>query len=255
MTKGSASGSGDRYDDATLPVKPVIKEILLALTGLVPLLSLTSTPRDPLPMVYTFFVIVTFFRKCWPRNDAARLPGPVRLHLFCFILLTGLALETLAWLSNFLAQEKEPALLHPQLVPDLILAAGFYSGIALAWVIVTRWFRFTPGAAFLITGFMGVGFEQLGAVLVMIAGALLTNPLLAILMAVYLLMIYGPISGVAMTLLAERLPGNSVSWWRFPLVLVLMMVLAAAGTMLVNGCAMALGGLPEKQSIVEHPLW
>jgi len=82
-----------------------------------------------------------------------RLPGSAALHLVVAFLLSGSLTETLAWINNYSKEAPQPALLHPQLIPDLILGMGFYGGWALAWLIAFRWFRFTLLEVFLVTGF------------------------------------------------------------------------------------------------------
>jgi hypothetical protein len=70
---------------------------------------------DPMPLVFTFFVIALFLR---PYGTAA-VPQ-TRLHpavKFVFlVILSGWRAECLAWLSNYIIRDPEPALLHPQLI-------------------------------------------------------------------------------------------------------------------------------------------
>jgi hypothetical protein len=47
------------------------------------------------------------------------------------LLRTGLGLEAWAWLGSYLMSDPTPYLMHPQLGPDLLLAVGFYGGMAL----------------------------------------------------------------------------------------------------------------------------
>lgn len=49
-------------------------------------------------------------------------------------------LEPGAWTHNFIRDAAEPALFHPQLLPDLLMAAGFHAGWWLAWWwLLRRW--------------------------------------------------------------------------------------------------------------------
>src|SRR5947209_17632237 len=61
-----------------------------------------------------------------PRNPVARL-GVI-------FFVAGLGLEVLAWLGSYLISDPQPFLMHPQLGPDLLLASGFYGGMALGWI-------------------------------------------------------------------------------------------------------------------------
>jgi len=232
------------------------KKALLVVSGLVPLLGLFSRPPDTMLLIYTFFVVAFLFRG----NLAAfleRLPGHASLHLFILFLLSGSLTETLAWIGNFLKGAQEPALFHPQLIPDLILGMGFYGGWAIAWLIAFRWFRFNLLEAFVVTGFQGIFFEQLGAVFVEMLSVFASNPLLSILLGAYVFAVHGSVTGLAFAPLIRRfdVPHRSRHWVRFPVVIALMVSLAFMGTWLMNTCALLFGGLPAKRSIVEHPFW
>ena len=229
---------------------------LLVVSGLVPLLGLLSSPSDTMPLIYTFFVFVFLFRG----NLTAfleRLPGHASLHLFILFLLSGSLTEILAWISNYLKDAPEPALFHPQLIPDLILGIGFYGGWAIAWLLAMRWFRFTLLEAFVVTGLQGVFLEQLGAVFVKMIGVFASNPLLSIFLVVYVFAVHGSVTGLAFAPLVGRFdePPKSRHWVRFPVAIALMVSLAFLGTWLIQTCMLLFGGLPAKRSIVEHPFW
>jgi len=232
------------------------KTALLILSGLLPLFGLFSRPPDPQLCIYTAFAAVLLFRR---RLEAwiVRLPGSAALHLVVAFLLSGSLTETLAWINNYSKEAPQPALLHPQLIPDLILGMGFYGGWALAWLIAFRWFRFTLLEVFLATGVLGIGFEQLGAVFLVMARTFMGNPLQSLIIGAYVFVVYGSAAGLALAPLVNRFdsPQKSRSWVRFPVVIALMLTLAVTGTFLVNLCALAMGGLPPKRSIVDHPFW
>lgn len=228
----------------------------MVLTGLVPLLGLSSRPPDVMLLIYTVFVVACLLR----RRLAAlgeRMPGPVSLHLLGSFLLAGALTETLAWANNYLKAAKEPALFHPQLFADLIIGIGFYGGWAAAWWIAFRWFRFKLWETFVITGLQGIFFEQLGAVFLAMVRAWATNPFLSVLFGLYVFTVHGSVVGLAMAPLLQRFdaPEKSRSWLRFPVVIALMVGLAFAGCWLVQAVASLFGGLPPKRSIVEHPFW
>ncbi len=206
--------------------------------------------------IYTIFVAAVLFRRKLT-SLLEHLPGHTSLHLFILVLLSGSLTEILAWTNNFLRGSQEPALFHPQLIPNLILGTGFYGGWATAWLITFRWFRFTLLEVFVVTGFQGIFFEQLGAVFLTMLRVFANNPLLSILLGVYVFVVHGSITGSAFASLIDRfdLPHRSRHWVRFPVVIALMVSLAFVGTWLVNALALLLGGLPTKRSIVEHPFW
>ena len=232
------------------------KNALLVVSGLVPLLGLFSRPPDTMLLIYTFFVVAFLFRG----NLAAfleRLPGHASLNLFILFLISGSLTETLAWIGNFLKGAREPALFHPQLIPDLILGIGFYGGWAIAWMIAFRWFRFTLLEAFVVTGFQGIFFEELGAVFVKMIVVFASNPLQSVFHGFYIFAVHGSVTGLAFAPLIRRfdVPHRSRHGVRFPVVIALMVSLAFMGTWLINTCALLFGGLPAKRSIVEYPFW
>ena len=155
------------------------KTLLLVVSGLVPLLALSSRPPDVMPLIYTVFVVAFLFRGKL-KVLVECLPVRISIQFFLLFLLSGSLTEILAWISNYLKEAPEPALFHPQLIPDLMLGVGFYGGWAIAWLLAMRWFRFTLFEAFVVTGLQGIFFEQLGAVFVQMIGVFASNPLLSI---------------------------------------------------------------------------
>ena len=232
------------------------KTALLVVSGLVPLLGLFSRPPDTMLLIYTIYVVIFLFRRKLTRF-LEHLPGHTSLYLFILFLLSGSLTETLAWTNNFLKEAQEPALFHPQLIPDLIVGIGFYGGWAIAWLIAFRWFRFTLFEVFVVTGFQGIFFEQLGVVFLEMLRVFASNPLQSILLGVYVFAVHGSAAGLALAALIDRfdLSHKSRHWVRFLVVVALMVSLAFIGTWLVDVCALALGGLPAKRSIVEYPFW
>ncbi len=230
--------------------------VLFVISGLVPLIGLFNRPPDTMLLIYTTFVAACLARRHLARW-ADRFPGPPAVHLLASFWVAGSLTELFAWMNNYLGAAAEPALLHPQLVADLILGLGFYGGWTVAWLLAMRWFRFTLAEAFLVTGFQGIFFEQLGAVFVAMLRALPTNPGLSIVMGVYVLAVHGSAVGLAMVPVLHRFdaPTKSRHPARFLVVVVLMVSLAVAGTWLAGALALLAGGLPPKRSIVEHPYW
>lgn len=230
--------------------------ILLIGAGLFPLLGLLSRPPDTMLLIFSIFVLV-----CFVRDSVAKglqvVSGRIEIQLLVLFLVSGVMTEFLAWLNNYLKEAEEPALFHPQLIPDLIIGVGFYGGWALAWGITLRWFRFRVVEAFLVTGFQGIFFEQLGAVFRVMMAEFESNPLLALILGFYVFVVHGSIVGLALSPLVRRLADGNRSrhWIRFPLVILLMVSFAFLGCWLVVKGADVVGGLPPKRSIVEHPFW
>jgi len=224
-------------------------------TGLVPLLSIVQRKPDAL-LIYSVFVAVCLMRRQLTAL-ADRLPGPTVLHLIVFFVAAGELAEAFAWIGNYTKQSPHPGLLHPQFFANAILAVGLYSGWAVAWLIVFRWFRFTLAEAFLVTAFQGVFLEGFGKVVIRMIAVLPSNPLLAIMMGVYVAAVHGSVVGIALAPIVHRYDdsGKSRHWMRYPLVIVLVVVLVIVGCQLMALLTLPFGGLPPKRSIVEHPLW
>lgn len=232
------------------------RRALFILSGLIPLLGLFSRPPSTASLIYSVFVAAWFLR---PRLKAIadRLPGPPRLYVILFFILSGSLTETFAWLNNYLEAAKEPTLFHPQLLADLIIGVGFYGAWAIAWLIALRWFRFTLAEAFWVTGIQGIFFEQLGAVFLQMLAVIAVNPLQSLLFGLFVCVVHGSATGLALNPILHRLddPAQSRSWARFPVVSALMVGLAFIGTALIEFVMRGFGGLPSKRSIIEHPFW
>jgi hypothetical protein len=203
----------------------------LAASGLIPLLSLLRHQPDAL-LIYSVFVVACLFRRQLA-GLADHLPGPPAIYLILFFIVSGDLAETFAWMDNYSKATAEPPLLHPQLIPDLILGIGLYTGWALAWLIVFRWYCFSLSEAFLVTGFQAIFFEQLGGVFLRMIAVLITNPLLSLLMALYVFAVHASVVGLAMVPLIHRFDdlNKSRHWSGFVLVIVLVVGL----TMLCTG--------------------
>lgn len=232
------------------------RSVLFVVSGLVPLLGLVQPPCDTTLLIYSCFVAAWYARP-WLARSVDALPGSPAIKLVGLFIVSGSLTETFAWASNYFKAAPEPALFHPQLLVDLALGIGFYGAWAAGWLLAGRWFRFSLGEMFWVTGVQGIVFEQLGAVFLAMIRTLTTNPLLALLMGVYVLAVHGSAVGLAMAPVAQHFdsPSKSNHWVRFPIVMVLMVGLAFLGTWLVAVVWLPFGGLPPKQSIVTHPLW
>lgn len=175
------------------------RKILFALSGLLPLLFLLGSPPDPTLLIYSLFVLVYFFRESLVK-PINRLPGSVTAKFVLLVLLTGTLAETFAWTGEYLARSSVPALLHPQLIPDLILGYGVYLAFAISWLVLLRFFRFSLGQVFLTQGFLGILMEQGGSLFIQT----FTNPLV-LLWWPYILLVFGPMVGLAYILVGKEL--------------------------------------------------
>jgi hypothetical protein len=169
---------------------------VLLLSGIIPLLSLLRHQPESL-LIYSVFVVACLLRRQLIRL-ADLLPGPPTSHLVFFFIVAGDLAETFAWMDNYAKAVAEPALLHPQLIADLILGVGLYTGWALAWLIVLRWYRFSLIEAFMVTGFQAIFFEQLGAVFLRMVSVLATNPLFSLVIGLYVFAVHASVVGLAM---------------------------------------------------------
>jgi len=231
----------------------------LVASAAIPILGLLTGPNTTL-LIYTIFVAALLARRPLERLAGALMR---RLHLAPETLLVGAILVSgwltgrLAWLSSSIGRDAHPALLHPQLIPDLILAIGFYGGWALGWLLALWRWQFTLPAVFFATGLMGIFVEQDGAVIRDIAAAALSNPLLAALIALDIFAVYGSIMGLAYLPLASALRERKRrgGWLRFPAVVALMVVGSVIGLALVGLLASHVGLIPPRRPIWEHPFF
>ncbi|HUY77967.1 MAG TPA: hypothetical protein VMV29_14435 [Ktedonobacterales bacterium] len=256
-------------DTGTPPLAPVTRQprawrrgclwSALVASGVIPILGLLTGPNTSL-LIYTIFVAALLARRPLERLASAlmrRLRLAPEALLAGAIVLSGWLTECLVWLGSYIGHDAHPALLHPQLIPDLILAIGFYGGWALAWLLTLWRWRFTLPAVFVVTGLMGIFVEQDGAVVRDIIAVALANPLLAILIALDIFAVYGSIMGLAYLPLAMALRERKRrgGWLRFPAVIALMFVGAVIGVTVVGLLASHTGLIPPRRPIWEHPLF
>jgi hypothetical protein len=224
---------------------------LFALSGLLPTLPLLNPQPDPTLLIYSLFVLTYFIRRRGARFEAQAARGsawPFGLA----IVGAGLLVECLAWTSNFVKCAPQPALMHPQLLPDLALGVAFYGGWAIAWVVLLRYFSFSLRQVFCAQGAFGVLIEQRGAIFL---GGLATMPLGLALWA-YVFLVYGSVVGIAYLLFGERLRGLSERnrWWKYPLAWLAIALLALALVGAWQAVLHGAGLLPEPRPICGFPL-
>lgn len=132
---------------------------LFGLSGLAVALACLDSP---VLLPYPLFVASALFG--WQPFDARSPKTRPWLRLLIATLLATGVLETAAWAHNFLRDAAEPALFHPQLFADLLIAVGFYLGWWLTWRWRLRRDRYSVAEVFWITATYGVLIEQRGAI-------------------------------------------------------------------------------------------
>lgn len=228
-------------------------------SGAVPLLALCGAPPDPMLLIYSVFVGAWVLRRrvsIFPsgRFAVGRLLGPVWLRYFVLMVLVGFLTETLAWAGNYLARAEQPALLHPQLLYDLLLSPGIYAAWAIGWIVLTRRWRFSLTDVFIIQGVYGVFIEQQGAVFLK---GLAVMPL-GLVLWLYVFVVYGSAAGLAYLPFEQDLAPLQarMSRWKVPAALVVQFAMTAV---VAIGWTLFLGALgiavPDPKPIWQAPFW
>jgi hypothetical protein len=232
-----------------------VASILLFLTALIPVLAIFG--GTSVLLIYTLFVVILLFLRRPLSRAAVAIPLPLPVKFIALTILCGWIVELGAWYENYGRRAPNPALLHPQLIPDLILAIGLYGGGALAWLLVLRRWRFSLLEMFLTVGLLGIFVEQTGAALVAIAQSLFVNSLASLFLAGFVFVVYGPVIAIPYMLLEPQFAGRAVrsGWLKFPAVALLMMIFAVTLTAVVGLLASGVGLIPPKQPIWAHPFF
>lgn len=226
------------------------KHWLFILSGLLFFSTVLFSPPSTL-LMYSLFVLVMVFRQ-----PLSNLVAKIALSdNWKFIILTALAgyiLETLAWINNFAQKNPNPTLLHPQLIPNLILSTGLYAPWAITWLLLFKKYRFSLWQVIITQGLYGVLLEQRGAVLLQ---GLLTMPL-GLLFWAYVFISYGFTIGSVYALFEGKLSqGQSNSWLKYPLALLALAIITMAIFFSWGFLVGAIGILPTPGSIIERPFW
>ena len=154
---------------------------LFVLSGLLPILALLNPQPDPTPLIYSIFVLTYVIRR-----RSASISEEARASTWSF----GLAI---VGYGNFVKCAPQPALMHPQLLPDLALGIAFYGGWAIAWVVLLRYFSFSLRQVFCAQGAFGVLIEQRGAIFL---SGLAVMPF-GLVLWTYVFLVYGSVVGIA----------------------------------------------------------
>jgi succinate dehydrogenase hydrophobic anchor subunit len=239
--------------DKPSSIRRILLRIALVISGLIPVLGLL-TDGAASPLIYTLYVLALLNRQRLAGAFArVRLPGGVKYVVVSII--SGWLTECFAWLDNYLKRSENPALLHPQLFFDLLLAIGFYGGLGICWWLVLRRWRFTLTQVFLAAGFLGIVVEQDSAVLQAII-ANLANPVAAAILALYVLAVYGSAMALPYLLVEKSLHmGQRSGWLKYPVAIAGMFIACKVGFLLVAFPLSALHLIPPRLPIWEHPFF
>lgn len=227
---------------------------LFGLSGLVVALACIDSP---VLLPYPLFVVCALFGCRLPRMRPW-------LRLLIATLLATCILETGAWAHNVIRDAAKPALFHPQLFADLLIAAGFYLGWWLTWWWRLRRDRYFIAEVFWITAIYGVLIEQQGAIFLQ---GLATMPL-GVVLWVFVALPYGSTMALAYVLAGGadafappappahegRRPSARIAKYLLPW---LGLFIASVALIVVwNWPIEALDLLPPKRfPMREHPFW
>jgi len=246
----------------TIRVLKISKKLstgILVVTGCIPILGLFGSPPDPMLLIYSIFVFAFLFR---PRlvGFFKRIPLKTPIKFTLLVIAAGLLAECLAWLQNYLARSENPALFHPQLIPDLMLGIGLYLGFAVAWIMVLRHYRFSLLSVFVSAGFLGIlmegNFDMSYWPLISIIQNLIADPLTSIFLSLYLFVVYGSVMGLGYFLVENEFCENdsekSNSRIKYPIAIAVMFAGAWVFSFIVSMIFMSLGLIPEPGPIWER---
>lgn len=219
------------------------RTLLFALSGALVLLACIGAP-----VLLPYPLLVLAVLRGW------RLPriGGAGTSLLLSTLLATFVLETGAWGHNYLRDAPQPALFHPQLIPDLIIALGVYAAWWLTWWWMLRKYRFTTPQVFLTTGLYGVLIEQQGKIF--IAG-LSTMPT-GVLLWAFVALAYGSTMALATFLVRDRFDARRDGRWKLPLTWLLLFAMTFATSIVWGLVLQATDAIPPKKlPMREHPFW
>ena len=219
------------------------RPLLFTLSGS---LVLQRCPKAPVLLPYPLLVVAVL--RGW------RLPhiGGAGTSLLLSTLLATLVLETGAWADNYLRNAPEPALFHPQLIPDLIIAIGVYAAWWLTWWWMLRKYRFTTLQVFLTTGLYGVLIEQQGKIFIAGHSTMPTG----LLLWAFVALAYGSTMALATFLVRNRFDAQRDARRKLPLTWLLLFAMTFATSFVWGLVLQATDAIPPKKlPMREHPFW
>lgn len=218
-------------------------KILFALSGVLVLFGCLNSP-----VLIPYPLLVLAYLRGW------RLPmtGAPWLRLLLAVALCTFVLECSAWLDNYLRNDPNPALFHPQLLPDLVMGIGVYAAWWLTWWLVLRRYRFTTLQVFLTTGFYGIFIEQQGKIFLAGLAALPVG----LLFWAFVALAYGSTMALAFFLVRDSFNAERDTRWKYPLAWAALFLLTFV-TSLLWGLLLTLLNFspPRKLPMRDYPLW
>lgn len=207
------------------------KDTLLLLTSLIPLLGFTSKPPSLTLIIYTIFVGYYFWKRRHPAYLVAKYS--VARSIFSAGFYALIFTETLAWLDNYLIDfANQGALFHNSYIVDIVIGTGYYLGLTIAWYLLIRRYHFSLMEAFLTYGILGSVLEQKGLAVVQAVGLLFVNPLGALFVMGYVLMVHGSIIGIIHLGIRHLATGQDNRKIKYIVALPVMLVGVVVGTVL-----------------------
>lgn len=220
-----------------------IQKILFVSSGI---LILLASINSPVLLPYPLFVLAVM--RGW------RLPkiNPPAVHLLVSTLICTFFLETSAWLDNFVKNSPEPALFHPQLIPDLIISFGVYIAWWLMWWLMLRRYHFTAKEIFITTGLYGVLMEQNGKIF--LAG--LSMFPLGIVLWLLVFIAYGSTMALAFFLVRDSFTATRQAWTKYLLAWGGLFIFTIATSFAWGILLQVLKIIPPmKLPMWDYPLW
>lgn len=210
--------------------------------GLVLLACLDSPVLLPYPLLVLAYLLG------W------KLPirGTPPFRLLVSTMASTLILESSAWLNEYLKNTPQPALFHPQLIPDLIMGLGFYAAWWLTWWLVLRRYHFTTPQVFITTGLYGILMEQQGRIF--FAG-LQAMPA-GLLLWLFVFVVYGSTMALAFWLVRGDHASTRGHWSKYIFAWLGLFIFSFATSLAWGFILQILNFHPiEKLPIREHPFW
>lgn len=122
--------------------------------------------NEPGPVWFFPIFLVIYLLKNPIRKIISLLVPKVLLRYFLIGLASGLFIEFLAILSSAKLPLEQRALFHPDPIPDLILALGYYTALTLATYFILRKYNFSLKEFFILGGIFGLLAEEHGKILI-----------------------------------------------------------------------------------------
>ena len=253
---------------------------LLAASALIPVIGALSSPTSLQGLIYSMFVVAylapTLIEKRKkkkadlkegeiqsvlpePEDTAAKKGPATTVNFFMVLIGCGLVTECLAWVSELYATSPNPALLHPQLLPDLFIGLFYYLGLATAWLILIKRFQFALPEIFFVSFISALLCQAKLGTLNTLCERLVNDPVAGLLTVASLLVVGGSITSLAFlaghkNFPREKKPRATRVLVKYIATIILIVLLPE---LLAYGACQAgkpLGICPDKKPIKEAPL-